>query len=547
MKRNRIPLAHVVLLSIIGGLMMLSLLFNDENLKIPTSTVSNLNDNWTIEVEGQQEVITSLPIKVDAKSNQTVSASTELSTDFRTAQSLLVRSSLQHLVIYLDGNEVYSNNLSNTHQVPIASMWNVVELPEMSHGKMLTIKLESPYLDMAGTINPILYGGKGDLIIYLFNTYGLQLLISIIVLIMGLAMMVLRLIFNPNESKGSELIGLFAVLSSLWLLAESRMLQFIVGSQFLIGSLAYIMLALLISPLVLYIKRYIAKRFHLVYTVLIIIMMINFCYILLAQFTGLKDFFETVFTTNMMIIIASVVSLSLLLFEIIKYKNKDALKLFKLLMVLMVAGLLEFINFVFGNFHNTSLYILIGLVIFMSIKIVSYLRVIHHVINQSKLAQQYQILALQDQLTGSKNRMAFENDIEQLLMSNRYDLVRVVFFDLNNLKMINDNHGHSVGDQAIMKAYSIILDSFGDLGSCYRVGGDEFACLFENTDNDIYRQRIEFFKSKIREANKELLYPFSMAYGSAVYDALQDQYFSDTMSRADHDMYQTKQKQKTSR
>lgn len=547
MKRYGIPLAHVALLFIIVGLLLLTLFFNGGNLSIPSSSVSYLDDGWIIEVEENQEIITSLPVKVEAKDNQIVSASKELTPDFKTGQSLLVRSSLQHLVVYLDGEEVYSNNLSKKHRIPIASMWNIIELPVMSHGKILTITLESPYINMAGTINPVLYGGKGDLIIYLFNTYGLQLLISIVLLIMGFAMMVLRLIFNSNESKGSELIGLFAILSSLWLLAESRMLQFLTGSQFILGSLAYIMLGLFISPLVLYIKRYVAKRFHHAYSLLFGIIIINFFYIMYAQLTGMKDFFETVITTNMIIIVASVISLFLLLFEIIKYKNKDALRLFKLLMILMVAGLFEFINFLAGNFHNTSLYILIGLVVFMSFKIVSYLRVIYHVINQSKLAQRYQILALQDQLTGSKNRMAFENDIEQLLVSNRYNQVRVVFFDLNNLKTINDNHGHPVGDEAIMKAFSIIFDSFGDLGSCYRVGGDEFACLFENTEEDIYQQRVAYFKSRVGQAMKELSYPFSMAYGSAVYDASQDQYFSDTMSRADYDMYQTKQKQKTSR
>ncbi len=547
MKKNGIPTAHVVLLSIILGLIMLMLIFNGDNLTVPTSTVSRLSDNWVIKIDNQQEFITSLPAKVDAESNQIVSASMKLSTDFQSAQSLLIRSSLQHLVVYLDGEEVYSNNLSKTQQVPIASMWNFVELPEMSHGKTLTLELDSPYLDMAGTINQVFYGGQGDLIIYLFNTYGLQLLISIIVLIMGLAMMVLRLIFNPNESKGSELIGLFAVLSSLWLLAESRMVQFIIGSQFILGSLAYIMLALLISPLILYVKRYTAKRFQHIYSVVLITIVLNFCYILFAQLTGIKDFFETVLSTNIILVLASVVSLTLLLFEAIKYNNKDALKLLKLLMILLIAGIFEFMNFLVGNFHNTSLYILVGLVIFMSIKIVDYLHVIYHVINQSKLAQQYQVLALQDQLTGSKNRMAFENDVERLLLSNRYNLMRVVFFDLNNLKMINDNHGHSVGDEAIMKAFSIIFESFGDIGSCYRVGGDEFACLFENASPGIYEQRVEYFNSKVSQVNKGLLYPFSMAYGSAVYDSSQDKYFSDTMSRADYDMYQTKQNQKTSR
>ena len=53
----------------------------------------------------------------------------------------------------------------------------------------------------------------------------------------------------------------------------------------------------------------------------------------------------------------------------------------------------------------------------------------------------------------------------------------VVTFDLNNLKMCNDNYGHSSGDAYIIHSAHIIETTFDRFGKCYRIGGDEFCCL----------------------------------------------------------------------
>ena len=546
MRKYKISKPHVALLIILLGVFLFAFLLKGEDFSIPSSSVFKLDGDWIIETDSIQPAVSSLPTKVEATQNQAVYVSIELTDDFLSTQTLLIRSSLQSVSVYLDGVSIYSNNLDQDQQSIFTSVWNFVEIPQMSQNKTLTLELISPYLQMSGTVNQVYYGGQGDLIIYLFNSHGLQLLISLIILMMGLSMMILTLIFNPKESKGSELIGLFAIFVSLWLLAESRMLQFFTGNQFILGSLAYIMLSLSISPMILYIKRHVIKRLHVVYTGVLIILGLNFAFILLAQLVGYKDFFETVSQTNIIIISAAVVIISLLLYEIMIFKNKNALNLFKRLMIILTAGVVEFINFFLGNYHNTSLFILIGLAVFMSFQIVDYLRVIIRIISQSKLAQQYQLLALQDQLTGSKNRMAFENDVEMLLQSNQHKSMRVIFFDLNNLKEINDQFGHAVGDIAIIRAFELIQDAFEDLGSCYRVGGDEFACLFETADEQVYQQRIDYFIEKVSLTSQEFIHSFTMAYGSAVYDGSQDQYFSDTMSRADQSMYQTKLRQKSS-
>ena len=50
---------------------------------------------------------------------------------------------------------------------------------------------------------------------------------------------------------------------------------------------------------------------------------------------------------------------------------------------------------------------------------------------------------------------------------------------MNDLKYINDTYGHSFGDMAIMEAAEKIKVNFENRGKCYRIGGDEFVCIFE--------------------------------------------------------------------
>ncbi|HWQ42679.1 MAG TPA: diguanylate cyclase [Desulfosporosinus sp.] len=53
----------------------------------------------------------------------------------------------------------------------------------------------------------------------------------------------------------------------------------------------------------------------------------------------------------------------------------------------------------------------------------------------------------------------------------------LLFFDIDNLKMINDTFGHLEGDKAIKKATQTLRATFCELDIITRLGGDEFVVL----------------------------------------------------------------------
>ena len=88
-------------------------------------------------------------------------------------------------------------------------------------------------------------------------------------------------------------------------------------------------------------------------------------------------------------------------------------------------------------------------------------------------------LAATDPLTGLYNRRHFSRVLEQLYAeSERTDCdLSCVMIDLDGYKLLNDTHGHVVGDQLLVLAGKVILANLRKMDVAARYGGDEFVLL----------------------------------------------------------------------
>ena len=95
-----------------------------------------------------------------------------------------------------------------------------------------------------------------------------------------------------------------------------------------------------------------------------------------------------------------------------------------------------------------------------------------------------------DPLTKLKNRDGFSEDAQQKIESNtRFS---IIFIDLDNFKMINDQYGHSAGDAYLIKFADTVQKLFNDYGCLYRIAGDEFIFLYEGQHVNDFCSRIEY-------------------------------------------------------
>ncbi|MDU0203945.1 bifunctional diguanylate cyclase/phosphodiesterase [Paenibacillus sp. MAH-36] len=96
--------------------------------------------------------------------------------------------------------------------------------------------------------------------------------------------------------------------------------------------------------------------------------------------------------------------------------------------------------------------------------------------------QMLSYLAYHDVLTGIHNRTYFQMVLKEQIVYNEisHTSLAVLFFDLDNFKMINDSHGHHMGDLMLREVVNRIQQSELSYHTFARFGGDEFAILLED-------------------------------------------------------------------
>jgi diguanylate cyclase (GGDEF)-like protein len=91
----------------------------------------------------------------------------------------------------------------------------------------------------------------------------------------------------------------------------------------------------------------------------------------------------------------------------------------------------------------------------------------------------------------------------------------IVFADLNGLKRVNDQQGHSAGDNMLICAADILRDVFYDC-DIYRAGGDEFFVLAVNMPESEVASRVQQLRNYSSTAgNVNLAVGWSMAEDSS--------------------------------
>ena len=114
-------------------------------------------------------------------------------------------------------------------------------------------------------------------------------------------------------------------------------------------------------------------------------------------------------------------------------------------------------------------------------------------------------------------------------------------FDIDNLKIVNDEHGHACGDQIIRGAARAIASAFGRENT-YRIGGDEFIAICHGLPLEEMRLRLPAVTRAIDAFNSEPGHAavLSVSMGSAAYLAGTDSSFREVFVRADEAMYENK-------
>lgn len=138
-------------------------------------------------------------------------------------------------------------------------------------------------------------------------------------------------------------------------------------------------------------------------------------------------------------------------------------------------------------------------------------------ISARKKAESYlEFLGKHDALTKLRNRAFYDDEITRLNRRGPFP-VAVLTLDLNGLKKVNDQLGHSNGDALLRRAGEALKKALGDGVQPARVGGDEFVCLIPRCSGSDVAALKESLRAVV-DLNNQFYQGarLSMAVGSAV-------------------------------
>ncbi|MCW8863480.1 MAG: bifunctional diguanylate cyclase/phosphodiesterase [Colwellia sp.] len=108
--------------------------------------------------------------------------------------------------------------------------------------------------------------------------------------------------------------------------------------------------------------------------------------------------------------------------------------------------------------------------------------------NIKYLVQRNEQLALQDMLTELPNRIAFWQTLEKQIKSNTP--FYLLYVDINDFRRHNEFYGHDEGDKLLVEISGRIKSTIKESDFIARVGGDEFAIILNNVDNQEWCEKV---------------------------------------------------------
>lgn len=150
--------------------------------------------------------------------------------------------------------------------------------------------------------------------------------------------------------------------------------------------------------------------------------------------------------------------------------------------------------------------------------------------------QMLEKLSKEDSLTGVYNRRFIFKYLNQL--KDQKKNVQIAMIDIDNLKTINDDLGHIIGDKVICQVCQDIQCIFKEYGMIGRYGGDEFLVIIEGLGKEDCLMKLEELRKLLKNSSCYENYPITISCGLVTFKSDHD--IDESLSHVDNLLYKIK-------
>lgn len=505
---------------------------------------ARFDSDWSYSVDGGEFSTVELPYIEKGEIDSNVTLKNTLPHETIKGATVLLRTSQQNIEVFVAGEMVYRD--SDGVNSPVASSaYHFARMPENAAGKEITVVLSSPYEHYEGFMGQVYIGSKASNVFFLVRGGSFRFITGLVILVVGL-LLTLTFLFTKEHKNtlGITYLGAFFACAGFWVMAESKLLQFIIPRPLAITNASIYALTLL--PVFAGLYYYNSAQSGRLMRAGKVVNAAMFLISLSAGIIAIASPRLPVALFPAYLVALGIGMLLVVVWIIADGISKKQVRSISTLGIALfaVCGLAELVLYL-GDIksYNTSNLITIGLFLFCVIMLVDLAQNFMRVNKDAVRVKALTVLAYTDSLTGLPNRTAFLEKIDDVDVDK--SRVLMAMFDVNYLKQTNDSMGHLVGDALIRHCVKAIKGSMREIDELYRIGGDEFAAIIEhNGELPTLMLEKRLLNILARENQKALSYCLSIAYGYAEFTAGRDKNLFETLALADKNMYDCKRRQK---
>ena len=228
---------------------------------------------------------------------------------------------------------------------------------------------------------------------------------------------------------------------------------------------------------------------------------------------GAFEFKDMLFVTHILLFVWVLISAVLLIREYRKHKQREIHLLLIAYIIVGTSGIIALILYwLFEISYYGSIFEL-GNLVFLVLVIADAVMMMADNVRYRLESQAYERLSREDGMTGLETRANFEKKLESISADmGRYRDILLMYIDIDQLRVINEEYGRAAGDEMVVISARCVENVFQEKGTCYRIGGDEFAVLVYDPEvpDEFWPERL---KEELRNIGRGCRHRFSLSLG----------------------------------
>lgn len=544
-----------VILAIIISLGSLGYILKDEiKYNPPESKTELVKIIGNYSVNGKEQGILPENFEFDLMGNNTIDINGNFNIDIPENKLITMRITNLRVKIFLNDKNIYSFGTSDTLPPYINSggnTWDSFVSPGIKSTDNIRIELYNVYTTPVNStfetfLKNIYCGYDSNLMMQNIRSRTVNSIIALFIIFIGILSLIFAF-FMVYIKRHSAIIFCFSFLSffsGVWFFIDFKVQNYFIPYPVFNNSLDIVSLALTATFLMFYFALGLKSNWKNLLCINRCICIITCCIISLIQLSGIMDYYDFVPLIYFLTVVSIVLMLSSSLCELKKFKNKSSRR-FAVSAIILAIGMLTDI---ICNLLDLNPYIFgfkISFFIFMVLQFNYLIEFFKTLLCENAKIQILQEMAYTDSLTELNNRTSYFEKVQELdndikISDSKF---AVIIFDINGLKDINDNLGHELGDFLIVETSKLLSDIFKK-DSIYRIGGDEFVIILQNTNEFYLKTLMSHFKASIRELSLKYSekVQLSIASGVSIFTPKKHSCYNDVFKEADKNMYTNKSK-----